>query len=56
MPSDVTHATPAQRLPCLTNHQRRITVAVVRHGACQTAKGHRVVRDAGKISKFLSYL
>ena len=37
MPSDVTHSPPVQRPPCLANHPRRITVAVVRHGACQTA-------------------
>lgn len=54
MPSDVTHSTPVQRPPCLANHQRRITVAVVRHGACQTAMESQGCRQDFQVLSYLS--
>lgn len=61
MPGDVTRPDPSPTTarpqsndrPCPANHQRRITVAVVRHGACQTATDHGV---PGVRSRFPSFV
>lgn len=54
MPGDVTHArSPVRRpAPCPANHQRRITVTIVRHGGFPDSHGPWTARGAIKISKF----